>query len=115
MTMTMKKRKRSLLVANTLTTSGQNMPLALPLRVDAQPNGFSLAFLMSDPKGAPGTFVSVGEILANVEDAPDGGVRVLMIRGARWEQLVSPPHHSLFRRGLVFSSSHAPLFTVSVS
>jgi hypothetical protein len=37
--------------ANTLTTSGQNMPLALPVRVDPQPAGFSMAFLMSDPKG----------------------------------------------------------------
>ena len=69
--------------ANTLTTSGQNMPLALPLRVDPLPNGFSLAFLMSDPNGEPGTFVSVGEIVASVEDAPGGGVRVLMIRGKR--------------------------------
>ena len=81
--------------ANTLTTSGQNMPLALPLRVDPQPNGFSLAFLMSDPKGEPGTFVSVGEIVASVEDAPGGDARVLMVRGtgkaAQRDSLVDLP------------------------
>ena len=81
--------------ANTLTTSGQNMPLSLPLRVDPQPNGFTLAFLMSDPKGEPGTFVSVGEIVATVEDTPGGDARVLMIRGtgkvAQKDALVDVP------------------------
>ena len=57
------------------------MPFALPQRVDMLPgeNGFSMAFLQSDSK-VPGTFTSVGEIVASVEDG-DAGVRVLMIRG----------------------------------
>ena len=41
--------------ANTLTHSGQNMPFALPQRVDPLPNGFSMAFLMSDPTGGAGS------------------------------------------------------------
>ena len=32
--------------ANGLTTSGQNMPFALPQRVDRLPTGFSMAFLV---------------------------------------------------------------------
>ena len=51
--------------ANGLTTSGQNLPFALPQRVDALETGFSMAFLQSDPNGEPGTFVSVGEIVAS--------------------------------------------------
>lgn len=66
--------------ANGLVSSGQNLPLVLPVRVDPQPAGFSMAFLMSDPNGEPGTFASVGEIVASIEDAPGAG-RVLMIRG----------------------------------
>eukprot|EP00227_Mantoniella_beaufortii_P021114 CAMPEP_0197578512 /NCGR_PEP_ID=MMETSP1326-20131121/2689_1 /TAXON_ID=1155430 /ORGANISM="Genus nov. species nov., Strain RCC2288" /LENGTH=184 /DNA_ID=CAMNT_0043141697 /DNA_START=157 /DNA_END=711 /DNA_ORIENTATION=- len=67
--------------ANSLCHSGQNMPFALPQRVDMleSGNGFSMAFLTSDPR-APGTFSSVGEIVASVEDGA-AGVRVLMIRG----------------------------------
>ena len=38
-----------------------------------------MAFLMSDPK-EPGTFTSIGEITATVEDGPDSA-RVLMVRG----------------------------------
>ena len=64
--------------ANTLTTSGQNMPFALPQRVDALPTGFSMAFLQSGAE--PGTFESVGEIVAVVEDVPGGG-KALMVRG----------------------------------
>ena len=67
-------------VANGLTTSGQNLPFALPQRVDALETGFSMAFLQSDPNGEPGTFVSVGEIVASVEDV-DGGARALIVRG----------------------------------
>ena len=66
--------------ANGLTTSGQNLPFALPQRVDALETGFSMAFLQSDPNGEPGTFVSVGEIVAAVEDV-DGGARALIVRG----------------------------------
>jgi hypothetical protein len=66
--------------ANGLTTSGQNLPFALPQRVDALETGFSMAFLQSDPKGEPGTFISVGEIVASVEDV-DGGARALIVRG----------------------------------
>ena len=66
--------------ANGLVTSGQNMPFALPQRVDRLPTGFSMAFLVSDPKGEPGTFVSCGEIVASVEDV-DGGGRALMVTG----------------------------------
>lgn len=66
--------------ANGLTTSGQNLPFALPQRVDSLEFGFSMAFLQSDPKGEPGTFVSVGEIVAVVEDVENGG-RALIIRG----------------------------------
>jgi len=68
--------------ANGLTTSGQNMPFALPQRVDRLPSGFSMAFLVSDPKGEPGTFVSCGEIIAEVVDHPlQEGQRVLIING----------------------------------
>ena len=66
--------------ANGLTTSGQNLPFALPQRVDALETGFSMAFLQSDPNGEPGTFVSVGEIVASVEDV-DGDARALIVRG----------------------------------
>ena len=66
--------------ANGLTTSGQNLPFALPQRVDALETGFSMAFLESDPNGEPGTFVSVGEIVASVEDV-DGDARALIVRG----------------------------------
>lgn len=65
--------------ANGLTTSGQNLPFALPQRVDPLEFGFSMAFLQSDPKGEPGTFVSVGEIVATVEDVDAG--RALIVRG----------------------------------
>ena len=68
--------------ANGLTTSGQNMPFALPQRVDRLPTGFSMAFLVSDPDGEPGTFVSCGEIIATVQDHPlQEGNRVLIING----------------------------------
>ena len=68
--------------ATTLTTSGQNMPFALPQRVDRLPTGFSMAFLVSDPDGEPGTFVSCGEIIATVQDHPlQEGNRVLIING----------------------------------
>ena len=66
--------------ANGLTTSGQNLPFALPQRVDALETGFSMAFLESDPNGEPGTFVSVGEIVASVENV-DSGARALIVRG----------------------------------
>ena len=66
--------------ANGLTTSGQNLPFALPQRVDALETGFSMAFLQSDPNGEPGTFISVGEIVASVENV-DGGARALIVRG----------------------------------
>ena len=66
--------------ANGLTTSGQNLPFALPQRVDALETGVSMAFLQSDPNGEPGTFVSVGEIVASVEDV-DGDARALIVRG----------------------------------
>lgn len=64
--------------ANTLTTSGQNLPFVLPQRVDPLPTGFCMAFLQSGEE--PGTFVSVGEIVAQVEDVESGG-RALMVRG----------------------------------
>lgn len=65
--------------ASTLTTDA-NLPFALPQRVDRTPEGFDMAFLMSDG-AAPGEFNAVGAISASVEDAPDGDARVLMIRG----------------------------------
>ena len=65
--------------ASTLTTDA-NLPFALPQRVDRTPEGFDMAFLMSDV-AAPGEFAPVGAISASVEDAPDGDARVLMIRG----------------------------------
>ena len=65
--------------ASTLTTDA-NLPFALPQRVDRTPEGFDMAFLMSDG-AAPGEFAPVGAISASVEDAPDGDARVLMIRG----------------------------------
>jgi hypothetical protein len=67
--------------ASTLTTDA-NLPFALPQRVDRTPEGFDMAFLMSDG-AAPGEFAPVGAISASVEDAPDGDARVLMIRGLR--------------------------------
>lgn len=65
--------------ASTLTTDA-NLPFALPQRVDRTPEGFDMAFLMSDG-ASPGEFAPVGAISASVEDAPDGDARVLMIRG----------------------------------
>jgi hypothetical protein len=66
--------------ATTLTTSGQNMPFALPQKVDRTERGFDVEFLMMS-KTTPGEFDAVGAISASVEEAEEKGVRVLMIRG----------------------------------
>lgn len=50
--------------ANTLTTSGQNMPFVLPQKVDRTANGFTMSFLKANPQDQ---FVSVGDIEAEVE------------------------------------------------
>ena len=53
--------------ANTLTTSGQNMPFVLPQKVDRTANGFTMTFLKANPQDE---FVSVGDIEAQVESIP---------------------------------------------
>jgi len=50
--------------AASLTTSGQNMPFALPQKVDRTPTGFTMAFLKSDNSNG---FATVGEIEASIE------------------------------------------------
>lgn len=58
-----------------LTTNGRNMPFALPQKVDRTPSGFKLSFLSSNKEGE---FVSVGDIVAEVEDI-GGGESALVV------------------------------------
>jgi len=58
-----------------LTTNGRNMPFALPQKVDRTPTGFVLSFLTSNTEGE---FVSVGDIVAEVEDI-GGGESALVV------------------------------------
>ncbi|KAK9815433.1 hypothetical protein WJX72_003642 [[Myrmecia] bisecta] len=56
--------------ANTLTTSGQNMPFALPIRTDKTGNGFQMSLLRMRDRD----FVSVGDLVASVEQESIGNV-----------------------------------------
>ncbi|KAK3265427.1 hypothetical protein CYMTET_25895 [Cymbomonas tetramitiformis] len=74
--------------ASTLTTSGQNMPFALPQRVDRLDNGFKMSFLQSDENDE---FVSVGEIEATVQSVQGGGDALIITGTGNWENLVDIP------------------------
>eukprot|EP00238_Polyblepharides_amylifera_P004425 CAMPEP_0196575114 /NCGR_PEP_ID=MMETSP1081-20130531/4670_1 /TAXON_ID=36882 /ORGANISM="Pyramimonas amylifera, Strain CCMP720" /LENGTH=98 /DNA_ID=CAMNT_0041893317 /DNA_START=333 /DNA_END=629 /DNA_ORIENTATION=- len=63
--------------AATLTSSGQNMPFALPQQVDRTPNGFKMSFLQSNDENG---FESVGDIVAELEELA-GGQSALLIKG----------------------------------
>ena len=63
--------------AATLTVSGQNLPFALPQKVDRTDSGFTIAFLTQSK--ATNAFESIGEIVATIEGGE--GMRVLMVRG----------------------------------
>lgn len=61
--------------ASTLTSSGQNMPFALPIKADKLDNGFQMS-LLRIKDGRP---MSVGDIVANVEQVDEMG-DVLFVR-----------------------------------
>lgn len=61
--------------AATLTSSGQNMPFALPIKADKLDKGFQMS-LLRIKEGQP---MSVGDIVANVEQVDDKG-DVLFVR-----------------------------------
>ncbi|KAL0028787.1 hypothetical protein WJX79_007632 [Trebouxia sp. C0005] len=61
--------------ASTLTSSGQNMPFALPIKADKLENGFQMS-LLRIKDGRP---MSVGDIVANVEQVDEKG-DVLFVR-----------------------------------
>eukprot|EP00899_Mesostigma_viride_P020188 jgi/Mesvir1/28170/Mv04730-RA.1 len=50
--------------ANTLTSSGQNLPLALPLKVDRTPDGFNIGLMRMNGKEA----TVVCQLTAKMED-----------------------------------------------
>lgn len=66
--------------ASSLTLSGQNMPFALPQKVDRVDTGFDIVFLK---QGKGGEFNSVGKIFARVEEI--NGANVYMVRFAAGE------------------------------
>lgn len=62
--------------AATLTTSGRNLPFALPLKCDKVADGFTISLLRV---AGGGNVMSVADLVASVETAPGGG-DVLMVR-----------------------------------
>jgi len=76
--------------ANTLTSSGANLPFVLPQRVDRLPGGFEMAFIrLDDDTNEP---YSVGELRAEVEPINDGKAHALIVRGCGdMDRLVDVP------------------------
>eukprot|EP00877_Chromochloris_zofingiensis_P009794 jgi/Chrzof1/5068/Cz15g10180.t1 len=62
--------------ASSITSSGANLPMSLPLKVDRMESGFQITLLRRSKDGG---FFSTGDIIASVEDEADRG-SVLFIR-----------------------------------